>query len=369
MMRLWQICEPEIPDSNHAYSSIWPARAFNVQLYVAFLPRPSIGSQLLRHGLPDHHILTLVPLFSVCLRPSAARPTPKLQPLVQAANKSDKEKLKKKIRTQQPYKWAQMQARLKVHIERQNVVREARKASWGHHIHGIPSPFVESFDTGGLQPESKTKSQETEGGEPEAAPLSTNTNLLNFHLTKQELDEAVNMAYQVSKPLENTNRILVDAVSEAQELKEHEERHRKAVTALERIASLDNANSKTLLMVNKQRCIDELGRHNTDKVLRPRPRAPGHPDREELKRGGPDTGSPEVQIGILTAKIRVLAKMFEDPNHRKDTYNRRNLRMLCHRRQRLLKYMERKERGSERWQNMLQTLGLTEATWKGQIEI
>ncbi|KAL1896842.1 hypothetical protein Sste5346_004476 [Sporothrix stenoceras] len=307
--------------------------------------------------------------FSLCLRPSAARPTPKLQPLVQAANKSDKEKAKKRFRLQHPYKWAQMQARKSTKVALQNQLKEERKVAWGHHIHGITSPFVESFDTAGRETKSRTIFKENENGEREPVPLPTNKGMLNFQLTKQELDEAVNMAYQVSKPLENTNRILVDAVSEAQELKEHEERHRKAVVALERITSLENANSKTLLMVNKQRCIEELGRHNTDQVLRPRPRAPGHPEREELKRGGPDTGSPEVQIGILTAKIRVLAKMFEGPYGHRDHYNRRNLRMLCHRRQKLMKYLERKERGSERWQNMLKTLGLTEATWKGQIEV
>ncbi len=204
-------------------------------------------------------------------------------------------------------------------------------------------------------------------GERESLPLPTSPEMLNHNLTRQELDETLRTAYQLSRPLENTNRVVVDAVSEAQEIREHEARHKKAALALERIASLDHANNKSLLHVNIRRCIETLGRHNTDKALRPKPRAPGFPPREELQRGGPDTGSPEVQVAILTAKIRVLAKIFEGKLGHKDKYNHRNLRLLCHRRQKLLKYMERKERGSERWLNMLQTLGLTEATWKKQI--
>ena len=86
------------------------------------------------------------------------------------------------------------------------------------------------------------------------------------------------------------------------------------------------------------------------------------------ERAGPDTGSSEVQIGILTAKIRRLADQYEGVS-RNDKVNKRNLRLLLHRRQKLLKYMERRERGSGRWYNMIETLGLTEATWKGQIAV
>ncbi|CAK7270804.1 hypothetical protein SEPCBS57363_004286 [Sporothrix epigloea] len=303
--------------------------------------------------------------LTLCIRPAAARPAPALQPLVQKANLSQDEK--KRLRKQQPYKWAQIQARKAVKVERQEEIKKARVASWGSQIHGIASPFIESLDSAGQEPVSKLLFKTNENGDREPVPLPTTPGLLNHHLTKQELDEALSMAYQLSKPIENTNRILVDAVTEAQELKEHEERHRRATVALERITSLDNANAKSRKIVNIRRCVETLGRHNTDKVLRPKPRAPGLPEREVLQRGGPDTGSSEVQIALLTAKIRVLAKIFEGPYGHKDKHNRRNLRLLLHRRQKLLKYMERKERGSERWQNMIQTLGLTEATWKNQI--
>lgn len=90
--------------------------------------------------------------------------------------------------------------------------------------------------------------------------------------------------------------------------------------------------------------------------------------REETPRAGPDTGSSEVQIGILTAKIRVLAGEWEGAG-RGDKVNKRNLRLLLHRRQKLLRYMQKRERGSGRWENMLEVLGLTEATWKGQIAV
>jgi ribosomal protein S15 len=86
-------------------------------------------------------------------------------------------------------------------------------------------------------------------------------------------------------------------------------------------------------------------------------------------RAGPDTGSSEVQIAILTAKIRTLTKALDINRGYKDKHNKRNLRLLVHRRQKLLAYMERKERGSERWTRMIEKLGLTPATWRGQIDL
>ena len=85
-------------------------------------------------------------------------------------------------------------------------------------------------------------------------------------------------------------------------------------------------------------------------------------------RAGPDTGSSEVQIAILTAKINVLADVLEARGS-KDKVNKRNLRLLVHRRQKLLTYMKRKERGGERWTHLIQQLGLTEATYKGEISL
>ena len=282
---------------------------------------------------------------------------------MQSANLSQLQK--KRLRLQEPYKWAQIQARKTAKVERQNEIKKDRDAAWGSPIHGIPTPFVESFDSAGQAPVSKW--QRDADGAPK--PLPTAPELLNYGLTKQELEEAIATAYRLSKPLEEENSVVVDSVTQQQELQEHEERHRKAIIALDRITKVENANGKTRRHINIQRCIDAFGRHNTDNVLKPRPRAPGHPPREILQRGGPDTGSSEVQIAILTAKIRTLAATFEGRYGNRDKANRRNLRLLCHRRQKLLKYMERKERGSERWVNLLTTLGLSPATWKAQIAI
>jgi len=43
--------------------------------------------------------------------------------------------------------------------------------------------------------------------------------------------------------------------------------------------------------------------------------------------------------------------------------------LLVHRRQKLLAYLRKKERGGERWQHLIQTLGLTEGTWQGEISL
>lgn len=149
----------------------------------------------------------------------------------------------------------------------------------------------------------------------------------------------------------------------------HERRHLKAVEALRRITTLENASSRDRRHANIRRIVEEFGRHVTDKTVRQKGLAWDQTERFEKVRGGPDTGSSEVQIAILTAKIRVLAKMLAGPKGNKDKHNKKNLRVLCHRRQKLLRYMERKERGSGRWDHMIQMLGLSPATWKEQIEI
>lgn len=52
-----------------------------------------------------------------------------------------------------------------------------------------------------------------------------------------------------------------------------------------------------------------------------------------------------------------------------DKVNKRNLRLLVHRRQKLLRYLERKERGGPRFQNVVDVLGLTEGMWRGEISL
>jgi ribosomal protein S15 len=163
-------------------------------------------------------------------------------------------------------------------------------------------------------------------------------------------------------------------VIEAEDKKKHEEAHLRATTALARIVSLANASQKDKTRANISRCIEKFGRHNTDKSLQPRLQPNpdtlgGKPLAEKTPRAGPDTGSSEVQIAILTAKIRVLANQLETRVGRKDKVNKRNLRVMVHKRQKLLKYLRTKERGGDRWQHVVNTLGLSEGTWQGEISL
>ena len=67
-----------------------------------------------------------------------------------------------------------------------------------------------------------------------------------------------------------------------------------------------------------------------------------------------DTGSPEVQIAILTARINELTEHLKV--HKKDKHSQRGmLKMVGHRRQ-LLKYMQKKD--IERYRAIIQKLGL-----------
>lgn len=60
---------------------------------------------------------------------------------------------------------------------------------------------------------------------------------------------------------------------------------------------------------------------------------------QEHKRGASDTGSPEVQIAILTTRINGLTEHLR--THKKDFASRRGLLMMVSRRRRLLDYLKR----------------------------
>ena len=81
-------------------------------------------------------------------------------------------------------------------------------------------------------------------------------------------------------------------------------------------------------------------------------------DKKELikqyKRHDSDTGSPEVQIGLLTHRIHYLTEHLKI--HKKDHHSRRGLLMLVGRRRRLLNYV--KNNDVQRYRNILETLGL-----------
>ncbi|KAK3371838.1 hypothetical protein B0T24DRAFT_339081 [Lasiosphaeria ovina] len=308
--------------------------------------------------------------LTLCLRPATSAFTPSFQPLIQTANLSQREK--KKRMKQDKYGWMQAEQRKAAHVAHHDTIQAQRDAEWGSPIHGITTPFVESFDSAG-QAKFTTPPVDANGVPLEdPRPLPTATHLKNHLLTQEELDKAIEFAGRLAEPLTGAERGIDNSRNknaEEWEAEDYAYRHAKAVVALQRITDLNNGSAKDRKHANIRRCIDVFGRHNTDHTLaRPGPpTARGVEPQPKPERAGPDTGSSEVQIAILTAKIRALALVLEGPKGNKDIINRRNLRVLCHKRQRLLRYMERKERGSERWQNMIKTLGLSPATWKEQI--
>ncbi len=75
---------------------------------------------------------------------------------------------------------------------------------------------------------------------------------------------------------------------------------------------------------------------------------------KENARSANDTGSPEVQVAILTARINELTPHFK--THAKDHHGRRGLLKMVNRRKRLLAYL--KDRSAERYTALIKKLGL-----------
>jgi small subunit ribosomal protein S15 len=71
-------------------------------------------------------------------------------------------------------------------------------------------------------------------------------------------------------------------------------------------------------------------------------------------RGENDTGSTEVQVALLTARINELTEHLRQ--HRKDHHSRRGLLMLVGKRRRLLKYLQAAD--IDRYRKLIQELGL-----------
>jgi small subunit ribosomal protein S15 len=67
-----------------------------------------------------------------------------------------------------------------------------------------------------------------------------------------------------------------------------------------------------------------------------------------------DTGSPEVQVAILTKRINDLTEHFK--THTKDFHSRRGLLIMVGQRRRLLDYLKKKDRG--RYATLIERLGL-----------
>tara|TARA_Y100001933_G_scaffold156341_1_gene154699 strand:- start:682 stop:951 length:270 start_codon:yes stop_codon:yes gene_type:complete len=67
-----------------------------------------------------------------------------------------------------------------------------------------------------------------------------------------------------------------------------------------------------------------------------------------------DTGSPEVQIAILTSRINTLTEHFKE--HQKDNHGRRGLLKMVAQRRKLLDYLKGKE--EKRYQTVIKKLGI-----------
>ena len=75
---------------------------------------------------------------------------------------------------------------------------------------------------------------------------------------------------------------------------------------------------------------------------------------KEHRAHGKDTGSPEVQVAILTERIKNLTDHFKI--HKKDHHSRRGLLMLVGKRRRLLEYLKNKD--ISRYRQLTENLGL-----------
>ena len=75
---------------------------------------------------------------------------------------------------------------------------------------------------------------------------------------------------------------------------------------------------------------------------------------KQYQRSGKDTGSPEVQVALLTERINGLAEHFKA--HVKDFHSRRGLLMLVSQRRKLLDYLKLKD--ADKYRNLIEQLGL-----------
>jgi small subunit ribosomal protein S15 len=75
---------------------------------------------------------------------------------------------------------------------------------------------------------------------------------------------------------------------------------------------------------------------------------------DQFRQHSTDTGSPEVQVALLSERIDYLTEHFQ--THKKDHHSRRGLLKLVGQRRRLLDYLKRYD--NERYKNLIDRLGL-----------
>ena len=78
---------------------------------------------------------------------------------------------------------------------------------------------------------------------------------------------------------------------------------------------------------------------------------------DQYKQSATDTGSPEIQVSLITARIKYLTEHFK--THRKDFHSRRGLQHLVNQRRKLLKYLKQNE--AARYQTLIVSLGLRDS--------
>lgn len=77
----------------------------------------------------------------------------------------------------------------------------------------------------------------------------------------------------------------------------------------------------------------------------------------EFKRADNDTGSPEVQVSLMTNRIQYLTEHFK--RHKKDFHSRRGLQVLVNKRRKLLKYLKCND--EQRYAQLIKSLGLRDS--------
>lgn len=78
---------------------------------------------------------------------------------------------------------------------------------------------------------------------------------------------------------------------------------------------------------------------------------------DEYKRSENDTGSVEVQVSLITNRIKYLTEHFK--SHKKDFHSRRGLQALINKRRKLLKYIKKDD--SDRYYTLINKLGLRDS--------
>ncbi|KAK6336590.1 hypothetical protein TWF718_009392 [Orbilia javanica] len=251
---------------------------------------------------------------------------------------------------------------------RKEELRQLRQDAASDPVVGHTTPFLEAMDSKPeMLPPIDHLVPATDAHERQEAfekvVIGERLGRLNHYLQPEE----VKMSLARSKALEDPP---LHAVTEKSVL-QGKEMHLKATAVMNRILSLSNGSSKDKTRANKTWCVETFGRHTTDEKF-PQPKHPSiasNPEADPAKtpRIGRDTGSSEVQAALLTMKIRTLAKQLETNTH--DKMNKRNLRVMVHKRQKLLKYLKRKERGGQRYQYVMESLGLDDAAIMKEVFI